>query len=84
MVVKVPSDRSFTTKWPARGPQPALFSSSASFTVTTWPVYTHDDLVDELAGHVSVLTDCRKGAVRVALALSRSVNRPTAHGHGNR
>jgi error-prone DNA polymerase len=31
------------------------------------PVYDHEELVDELAGHVLVLTGCRKGAVRAAL-----------------
>ncbi|MGW4063211.1 error-prone DNA polymerase [Amycolatopsis sp. NPDC004747] len=32
------------------------------------PVYDFDELADELAGHVVVLTGCRKGAVRQALA----------------
>ncbi|RSD14355.1 error-prone DNA polymerase [Amycolatopsis eburnea] len=32
------------------------------------PVYDLDELADELAGHVIVLTGCRKGAVRRALA----------------
>ncbi|WP_410631441.1 error-prone DNA polymerase [Amycolatopsis sp. cmx-4-83] len=32
------------------------------------PVYDVEELVDELAGHVVVLTGCRKGAVRQALA----------------
>ncbi|MEV7092701.1 error-prone DNA polymerase [Amycolatopsis sp. NPDC051045] len=32
------------------------------------PVYDFDELADELAGHVVVLTGCRKGAVRRALA----------------
>ncbi|MGW5718419.1 error-prone DNA polymerase [Amycolatopsis sp. NPDC003865] len=32
------------------------------------PVYDPDELVDELAGHVVVLTGCRKGPVRRALA----------------
>jgi error-prone DNA polymerase len=32
------------------------------------PVYDFDELADELAGHVIVLTGCRKGAVRQALA----------------
>jgi error-prone DNA polymerase len=32
------------------------------------PVYDTEELVDELAGHVVVLTGCRKGAVRRALA----------------
>ncbi|WP_410673874.1 error-prone DNA polymerase [Amycolatopsis sp. cmx-4-68] len=32
------------------------------------PVYDVDELVDELAGHVVVLSGCRKGAVRRALA----------------
>ncbi|MEV6832344.1 error-prone DNA polymerase [Amycolatopsis sp. NPDC051102] len=31
------------------------------------PVYDFDELADELAGHVVVLTGCRKGAVRQAL-----------------
>ncbi|WP_439382880.1 error-prone DNA polymerase [Amycolatopsis lexingtonensis] len=32
------------------------------------PAYDFDELADELAGHVIVLTGCRKGAVRQALA----------------
>jgi len=31
------------------------------------PVYDRDELADELAGHVLVLTGCRKGTVRAAL-----------------
>lgn len=36
------------------------------------PVYDFDELADELAGHVVVLTGCRKGAVRQALEIGRA------------
>ena len=68
-----------TTGWPARSPTPSCAATRRAARSTTC-----DELAERGRGHWLVLTGCRKGAVRQALADARPVVRRRGAGPADR